>query len=599
MVQPPNQDTNNRSKKEGKSMDSDSKIKMTGGQAIAEMLKLHGAKFMFGMGGFQLLPVYDAINRQGNICPRHIHVNDERNAAFAADGYARVSGRPGVCDGTLGPGATNLITGLVESLTAGMPMVALTGDSNRDHSGKNMTQETPKQAELLSIISKDLIRVERGHRIPEQVRSAFITATSGRPGPVILSIPENVSHSEWEYSKKDFYATEESLSVANRRIRPDVDHLRSAAELIRKSKRPVLLVGGGIHISGAYAELASFAEGFQIPIAHTLSGKGSVSCKHPLCLGLFGRFDRVANSFIRQSDLLIALGFKFGEIATVRYSLINQGTKIIQIDILPEEIGRHQQVSVGLWADCKAALLDLMSDLSTTKRASRSEYLSEVANKKAEWQKVNSPRLCSDEKPINMARICSELSNVMPSDGFLVADGGFAAHWTGLLYDTPSAGRSFIANRGNASIGYGLPGGIGAKLAAGLRPVVAMTGDVGFNMSMGELETAIRENIALTIIVINNAAAGYVKGLQHAMFEGRYQSSNLHEIDYSQIAKVMGCRGIRVSEPNRFSGALKEALSEKSGPVVIDVVVTRDPSKMLPGADARTSPTTKSGDRLI
>jgi len=575
---------------------------MSGGKAIAEMLRLHGARYMFGMGGFQLLPVYDAIYSLGNQAPRHIHVNDERSGAFAADGYARVSGMPGICDGTLGPGASNLVTGLVEALTAGMPVVAFTGDSNRDYSGKNMTQETPRQAELLSLISKDLIRVERGHRIPELIRRAFVTATSGRPGPVILNVPENVTHGEWDYRKDDFFADENSLRACSRRIRPDALQLREAAALIRKSKRPVLLAGGGIHLSQAYAEIADFAQKLNIPVAHTLSGKGVMACSDPMCLGLFGRFDRVANEIIKGSDLLIAVGFKFGEIATVRYSLIPNDIKIIHIDIVPEEIGRHQKVTVGLWADCKAAVADLLQELEDgieLQRKGRQTYVAEIISKKEQWAVKNHERLRSNEKPISMARLCYELTKAMPKNGILVADGGFAAHWTGLLYDTPSAGRTFVANRGNASIGYGLPGGIGVKLAAGDSPVIALTGDVGFNMTMGELETAIRERIPLILIIVNNAAAGYVKGLQHAMFDSRYQSSDLHEIDYSKIAHVMGCHGVRVEDANNLQSVLNDAVTEKTLPFLIDVVVTKDPSQMLPGSDARTTSKQKKGDRLI
>jgi acetolactate synthase-1/2/3 large subunit len=577
-------------------------VKMNGGKAIAEMLRLHGASYMFGMGGFQLLPVYDAIGQAGNTTPRHIHVNDERAGAFAADGFARVSGMPGVCDGTLGPGATNLITGLVESLTGGIPIVALTGDSNRDHSGKNMTQETPRQAELLSMVAKDLIRLERGPRIPELVRRAFATATCGKPGPVVLNVPENVSHGVWEFRSEDFFADPAAMRACSRRSRPESKPLKEAAALIRRSNRPVMLAGGGVHISQAYGELSALARNLNIPVAHTLSGKGALACDDPHCLGLFGRFDRIANQLIKDSDLIIAVGFKFGEIATVRYSLIPDGVPIIHIDIVPEEIGRHQRIDIGLVADAKEALADLMHELegeARTQKSGRAAYAREILEKKHEWIKQKEARLQSSETPINMARVCHELSRVMPKNGILVADGGFAAHWTGLLYSTPTAGRGFVANRGNASIGYGLPGGMGVKLAAGRAPVVAITGDVGFNMTMGELETAIRESIGVVILVVNNAAAGYVKGLQHAIFSGRYQSSDLHEMNYAEIAKVMGCPGIRVEDPRLLGGALKEAVTERSKPTVIDVVVTRDPSRMLPGVDARTAAKMKAGDKLI
>ena len=196
-----------------------------------------------------------------------------------------------------------------------------------------------------------------------------------------------------------------------------------------------------------------------------------------------------------------------------------------------------------------------------------------------------------------MARLCRELNRALPAESILVADGGFAAHWTGLLYDTKIAGRHFIPDRGLASIGYGLPGGIGAALAAPKTPVVAITGDGGFNMMLGELETARRAGIGLTIVVVNNAASGYVKALQHAMFRGRYQSSDLVEMDYAAIARAMGCNGIRVEDPDKLAAALASGLAERTRPTVLDVIVTRDPARMLPAVDNRTIEV-KQGDRV-
>jgi acetolactate synthase-1/2/3 large subunit len=196
-----------------------------------------------------------------------------------------------------------------------------------------------------------------------------------------------------------------------------------------------------------------------------------------------------------------------------------------------------------------------------------------------------------------MARLCRELNHALPANSILVADGGFAGHWTGLLYDTKSVGRHFIPDRGLASIGYGLPGGIGAALAAPAAPVVAITGDGGFNMMLGELETARRAGIGLTIVVVNNAASGYVKALQHAMFRGRYQSSDLVEMDYAAIASAMGCNGIRVEGPDRLGAALRDGLAERTRPTVLDVVVTRDPARMLPAVDNRTVEI-RQGDRV-
>ncbi|MBN1828468.1 MAG: thiamine pyrophosphate-binding protein [Deltaproteobacteria bacterium] len=575
---------------------------MTGGEALLEMLIRHGGRVMFGLGGFQLLPFYDAIQRQKEpLLFRHVAVNDEGTGAFAADAYARVAGCPGICDGTLGPGALNLTTGIVESYTAGIPLIAIVGDSNRDHSGKNMTQEIC-QREVLSPVVKEYLSVERGHRIPEFVRRAFGTVTSGRPGPVVLSIPENVAHNQCAFRKSDLEARRQAVKPPAYRIRAEEQAVKTAAELIRGASRPILLVGGGIHLSGAYDELRSFAENFSMPVAYTLSGKGALPSNHPLCINLFGRFDRFANDLIKSADLLIALGCKFGEIATVRYTLIPESAKIIHIDITPEEIGKHQPVDCGLWSDCRTALVDIADELKSSikeQQEKRNDYISEIGSKKREWKEKHLSRLTSVEQPITIARVCHELSRVMPHNGILVADGGFAAHWSGLLYEAPSAGRVFVANRGNASIGYGLPGGIGAQLAAEKNPVVALTGDGGFNVALGDLETAIRELIPLTVIILNNASFGYVKGLQHAIFQGRYQSSDLREMNYAAIAKAMGCQGIRVEDPAQLSGAIAEGISERSLPTVIDVIVTRDPARMLPAVDARTQSQGSKGDRPI
>ena len=570
--------------------------RMNGGRALAEMLRLAGVGPMFGMGGFQLLPFYDALSQLGM---RHFLINDERCGAFAAEAYARVTNRPGVCDGTLGPGATNLVTGLIEALNAGTPMIALAGDTNRAHSWKNMTQEC-RQAEILAPAVKELIRVELTSRVPELLRRAFAVATSGRPGPVLLDVPEDVCHGEHDFAAEDFTIDPMTLSAPARRIRPDKADIVRATALIRRAKRPLILVGGGIHLSAGYEALLAFAEAQSIPVTHTMSGKGGVACTHPLSVGLFGRYSRIANELIEASDCLLVVGCKLGEIATKRYALPPASIPLIHLDIVAEEIGRCAPATVALWGDARASLEDLaeaLADDARRSRAARADYIGEVPTRMAAWRGEAAPRLDSSERPIHMARLCRELNAALPADSILVADGGFAGHWTGLLYDTKEAGRHFIPDRGLASIGYGLPGGIGAALAAPQTPVVAITGDGGFNMTLGELETARRAGIGLTIVVVNNAASGYVKALQHAMFRGRYQSSDLVEMDYAAIARAMGCAAIRVEDAERLGPALREGLAERSRPTVLDIVVTRDPARMLPAVDNRTVEI-RQGDRV-
>ncbi|HEU0215459.1 MAG TPA: thiamine pyrophosphate-binding protein [Stellaceae bacterium] len=569
---------------------------MTGGRALAEMLSLAGAGPMFGMGGFQLLPFYDAV---GLVGLTHHLINDERCGAFAADAYARVTNRPGICDGTLGPGATNLVTGLVESLNGGIPIVAIAGDTNRNHSWKNMTQES-RQVEILKPAVKELIRVEMTSRVPELVRRAFAIATSGRPGPVLLDVPEDVAHGLHDFAPEDFVIDEATLKAPARRIRPDGVDIEHAAKLIAQSKRPLLLTGGGIHLSEAWEALTGFAAAQSIPVAHTMSGKGGIACSSPLNIGLFGRYSRIANDLIDAADCLIVVGCKLGEIATKRFALPPAHIPVIHLDIVAEEIGRCIPAEIALWGDARAGLDDLddaLSDSGKAARAARADYIAEIAPRMQKWEHDAAPRLNSRDRPVHMARLCRELNKTLPADSILVADGGFAGHWTGLLYDTKKAGRHFMPDRGFASIGYGLPGGMGASLAAPDRAVVAISGDGGFNMMLGELETARRAGCGLTVIVINNAASGYVKALQHAMMGGRYQSADLNEMDYAAIARTMGCGGIRVEDPEALAGALRQGMEERDRPTVIDVVVTRDPAQMLPAVDNRTVEI-KKGDRV-
>ncbi|MEW6265074.1 MAG: thiamine pyrophosphate-binding protein [Thermodesulfobacteriota bacterium] len=570
---------------------------MTGGEMIARMLQLHDVQVMMGMGGFQLLPMYDAF-RRFNL--RHYLVNDEKTAVCAMDAYARVTNKPGVCDASLGPGATNLVTGLVESFNAGIPLISLVGDTNRDHSWKNMTQEC-RQSEILKPAVKELIRIERLERIPEMVRRAFSVAASGKPGPVVLDVPEDVCHGEGEITEAHFQANRLVKRVPSQRCRPEAREVERAADWLAKARRPLLLVGGGIHISEAYSPLLELAENNGIPVGHTISGKGAIPCSHPLSAGVFGRYSRIANDLIQSSDLLIVVGCKLGEIATKRFQLIQPGVPMVHLDIIPEEFGRTTPADICLLGDARLGLEDLaaaVGDKAEKARAARREYVAEIPERMKIWRQGAESKLRSAERPINIARLYEELNAVMPERSVLVADGGFAAHWGGLLYDTKSAGRMFVANRGFASIGYGLPGTIGAKLGAPDRAVVGVTGDAGFNMMIGDLETARRIGLPLVIIVVNNSASGYVKALQHLLYgsEG-YQSSDLSETNFAGVARAMGCEGVRVEDPGDLRRVFEEVISGSAGPVVVDVVVTRDPAQMLPGVDNRIARIEK-GDRI-
>ena len=567
-------------------------VDMSGGRALAEMMKLYDVGPMFGMGGFQLLPFYDAVGRLGLT---HHLVNDERTGIFAACAWAQATLRPGVCDATLGPGVTNLLTGLCEALNAGEPLVVLTGDANREHAGKNMTQEA-NQVEILRPAVKDLIRVEHPLRIPAAVRRAFAVATSGRPGPVVIDLPEDVCHTAAAYPAGDLYADTACMKAPSRRSVPAPGDIAAAAQLLGAAKRPLILAGGGIHLSDAYAALAELAEAQSIPVAHTMTGKGAMACTHPLSAGLFGRYSRIGNDLIDTADCLLVVGCKLGEIATKRYQLLPPDVPVIHLDVLAEEFGRTTQPALALWGDAREGLAALAAAMPGG--AERTDYVDEVGRRMAAWREETADRRRSDETPVHTARLVQEISDRMPADGVLVADGGFAAHWASFIFETKRAGRGFIADRGFASIGFGVPGALGVHLARPGSRVVALTGDGGFNMSLGDMETLLRTGADVTVVIVNNAASGYVKALQHALFDGTHQSSDLVEMDYAAIARAMGCHGIRVETPAALGPALEAAFAEKSRPSVVDVMVTRDPDRMLPAADSRTVKIEK-GDRPV
>lgn len=566
-------------------------IELSGGQALARMLEAQGARWAFGMGGFQLLPYYDALSEASEL--RHALIKDERDGAFMADAYARVSGTPGVCDGTLGPGVTNLITGLAESFGAGVPVIALAGEVNSMIAGRGATQESAQLAMVAPTV-KEAIRVDRIERVPELVRHAYTVATAGRPGPVLLNVSENVAHGSFEFPVDDLRIEPAAVELPGRRGRGDPADVESVTTLLAGAERPLILAGGGIHLSGAYEELLALAEGFELPVATTISGKGAISERHRLALGVFGRYSRTANDAIAAADALLVVGCKLGEIATNRWTLLPDGVKVAQVDVDAAAIGRNVVVEAGVWGDAKLVLADLATALAEHPPPARDAYLAELDAGRDAWLAEHHDRRAATDRPIHQARMLRELNAAIPEDGILVADGGFAAHWSALYWETPLAGRHYIANRGHASIGYGLPGAIGAHLAAGGRKVVGLVGDGGLGMSIGELEAAVRLNADVVIVVVDNQASGYVKALQHALFEDRFQSVDCAPVDYSRVASEFGVHSERVEAPDQLAAAFRRAF-EVSGPALVDVAVTRDPAGMLPAADPRTRSKTGAG----
>ena len=539
------------------------------------------------MGGYQLLPYYDAVSQQKEL--EHLLVRDERHAAFIADSYARVTNRLAVVDATLGPGATNVVSGAAESLAASVPVLFLTGEVNAAISGRSATQETDQFA-MLRPAMKLAIQVHRGDRIPELLRRAVLTATDGRAGPVLIDVPEDVAHGKYVFDEGEFAQESDLCKLGRIRSRASGGSVEKCVQLLKCARRPVIIAGGGVHLSGAYDEVAALATEFQIPVATTISGKGAIDEYHAMALGVCGRFARTANEVIRDADLVFAIGCKLGEIATDRWSVLPRPVNFVHVDVDGTEIGKIQSVSVGLRGDARETLSDILDAMRVERGGWKwhdAGYPTEVELGVKQWTEQAESRRRSSEKPISVARVLSELEQSLPDGAIVVADGGFAAHWSAILLSVHQ-GRTYIANRGQASIGYGLPGAIGASLGAGReRSIVALCGDNGFAMALAELETARRAGCRILVIVLNNGTLGYVKALQHSLYSGRYQSVDFLEVDFAAAAEAFGCAAWRVDDPSRLGGSLQEALTH-DGIGVMDVRITTDPRYMLPGVDRRS-----------
>ena len=560
-------------------------IKLSGGQAIVKMLENLGVERAFGVPGFQALPYYMSILHSEKM--EHILVRNEQAAAFAADAYFRASGKVAVCDATCGPGATNLITGLAEAYHASIPMLAVISNVVSTNAGRGANMET-YQDEALGHFAKDVVMIRTVRRVPELVRKAFHTAVDGRPGPVVIDMPEDIYYDEYEFNEEDFVVYDTNTSPADRFI-PELSRIQEVVDVLKAAKHPVMLCGGGVHNSGAQQEVQELAELLAMPVATTISGKGSISETHPLALNVYGRYFRYANEYIQEADVLLAVGTQLAEMSTIRWSLIPPTAKIIHLEIRPEAISKSYPTQYPLLGDAKATLAQMIAMLKAdgVKKEEHPAICDRIAASAKAWRERVSDKIDDEGTPINIAHMLDVLSKYAPEDAILVGDGGFAAHWSSCYWTVKSnKGRHYIANRGMAAIGFGMPGALGAQVGAPDKRVITLSGDGGLGYSVMELETAVRNKLPIVLIVVNNQCYGYVKALEHFQF-GEYIAVDLLDVNYAEMAKILGCHGVRITDPKDLDAAFKDAFARTDVPSVIEVMVTTDPAQMLPGKDNR------------
>jgi acetolactate synthase-1/2/3 large subunit len=535
------------------------------------MLLGYGVPVVFGLAGGQTLPLYDAIHSRASRI-RHIPMRDERNAAYAADGYARISGRVGVCDATVGPGSIKLTSGLAEAYNSSIPLVALVSDMPSDwlavryRGGGNQLVD---QMAVLAPLCKWTGRLPNAQKIPELVQWAFHMATSGRPGPVAIELPQDLFN---ETQDNVAPVVEPRFGAAPAyRPAPDPDSVRAAVDLLEAASRPVVIAGGGVWCSHAGPHLVALAEHLALPVATTLSGKGAIPETHPLALGVLGSLGGTiaARKFIEDADVIFAVGFKFGQNPTYTWTLPKPTQRIIQLDIDGAEIGKVFPVEVGMAADARVGLAAMLEASTVTRPLEPTS--AGIASLKAEWR-ANLAAAAVEAQPINPQYVSALLNELAGPDDILVCDASFAGGWGGMYFEARD-NRRVIFPRGMSGLGWGLPAAIGAQVARPESTVIVLAGDGAMTYCLGELATLAQEKLNVKVVVLNNRAMGWIKWEQAVFWDGKFQSTDLSEVNFATVARGLGCLGLRVSDPADLREGLAQALAADK-PVVVDVQTT-------------------------
>ncbi|MEW6230715.1 MAG: thiamine pyrophosphate-binding protein [Chloroflexota bacterium] len=557
---------------------------MRGSQAVVEMLKAHQVRYIFGLPGDTSMPLYDALYRaRGEVT--HVLTRDERSASFMADVYARVSYRPGVCEAPSGAGATYLAPGVAEAHASSIPVIALTTDIPLSNEGKNVLTALNQEA-LFSPITKWRALVKKADLIPDIMRRAFRLATTGRPGAVQITLPNDVLDEELAHPA--LHGDDNCTVYPAYRIRPNGTVVRQAAELLLQAERPIIVAGGGVVSSQAWAELTALAEALSIPVGTTITGKGDIAEDHPLSIGVVGGNGGrdYANCLVQEADLILYVGCKTDSVTTVNWTLPapEAGKTIIHLDVDPGEIGNNYPSAVGLVGDARLALADLLEAVQV--RAGGSSALGQARRDEIEklsrrWWSEAQEKMTSDSVPIKPLRVIKGLVDALPRDSIIVADAGTPTPFVA-AYFVSRAGRQVIIPRGYGGLGYALPGVVGAKLAQPKAIVVGLMGDGSFGMSAGELETIARLKLPATIIQFNNACFGWIKALQELYHQGRYFSVDFSaDTDHAAIARGFGLNGLRVEQPGHLEPAIRQALASDVA-TFIDVITESEETELPP-----------------
>ncbi|MEH2123099.1 biosynthetic-type acetolactate synthase large subunit [Nostoc sp.] len=545
----------------------------SGGFALLDSLHRHGVDYIFGYPGGAILPIYDDLYKVvATGAMKHILVRHEQGAAHAADGYARATGKVGVCFGTSGPGATNLVTGIATAYMDSIPMIVVTGQVARPSIGTDAFQETDIYGITLPIVKHSYV-VRDPKDMARIVAEAFHIASTGRPGPVLIDVPKDVALEEFDY------VPVKPGSVKLRGYRPTVKgnprQINAAIQLITESRRPLLYVGGGAIAAGAHEEIKQLAELFDIPVTTTLMGIGAFDEHHPLALGMLGMHGTAyANFAVSDCDLLICVGARFDDRVTGKLDEFASRAKVIHIDIDPAEVGKNRVPEVPIVGDVRNVLVDLLRRCKETGVKATPNQNQEWLNLVNRWREEYPLIVPHHPDSISPQEVIVEVNSQAPN-AFYTTDVGQHQMWAAqFLKNGP---RRWISSAGLGTMGFGLPAAMGAKVAFPDEEVICISGDASFQMCLQELGTLAQYRINVKTIIINNGWQGMVRQWQQAFYGERYSCSNM-EVgmpDVEFLAKAYGIKGMVVSDRSQLKDAIAEMLAH-NGPVILNVHVTRD-----------------------
>lgn len=538
---------------------------LTGAEAAVEMLRLHGAEIVFGLCGDTSLPLYDAL-RASSL--KHILTRDERHAAYMADGYARVTGRVGVCEGPSGGGATYLLPGLVEANESSIPILAINTDVSVSARGKFTLTELDQRA-LMKPLTKWNAVIDRAADLPRTFRQAFEAMTSGRPGAAHIALPFDVQKEPLPAA--EVWADPSLGTYPSRRVAPDPELVSLAVKLLRAARSPLFICGGGVVISGAEAELLELAEKLGAPIATTISGKGSVDERSRWSVGVVGSNGGTpeTRAVVDAADVIVFVGCRAGSVTTERWRHPAPGrARLLHIDVDPSVPGRNYKVDVPLVGDARLTLAALNESLEGLPR---SADLSLVEEKKKAKFGAFEALARSGDVPIKPERVVLDTSSHLGDDAIVVADPGTPCPYFSAYHVVRGTGRRYFSNRAHGALGYALAAAVGAHLGRPSVKTVAVMGDGSFGMCAGELETVVRLRLPITFVVISNAGYGWIKAGQRSGYQQRYFSVDFGSTDHAAVAAAFGMKSWRVTQPAELGKVLKMAF-EAGEPTLVDVV---------------------------